>query len=102
MAKSIEDIKLITTPSSIKYLKFGRLREWLKRTDPMFGVVKHEKKTHFFDGRMVSTHYQLLNTLQMSQEEVDEFLEPSIEYMRQLKNNPAVMRYHLKQQSAAR
>lgn len=101
LAKSIEDIKLITTPSSIKYLKFGRLREWLKRTDPMFGVVKHEKKTHFFDGRMVSTHYQLLNTLQMSQEEVDEFLEPSIEYMRQLKNNPAVMRYHLKQQSAA-
>ena len=67
----------------------------------MFGVVKHEKKTHFFDGRMVSTHYQLLNTLQMTQEEVDEFLEPSIEYMRQLKNNPAVMRYHLKQQSAA-
>lgn len=29
LAKSIEDIKLITTPSSIKYLKFGRLREWL-------------------------------------------------------------------------
>lgn len=82
-------------------MKFGRLRDWLKRTDPKFGVVKHEKKTHYFDGRMVSTHYQLLNTLQMSQEEVDEFLEPSIEYMRQLKNNPAVMRYHLKQQSAA-
>lgn len=101
LAKSIEDVKVITTPSSIKYLKFGRLRDWLKRTDPLFGVVKHEKKTHFFDGRMVSTHYQLLNTLQMSQEEVDEFLEPSIEYMRQLKNNPAVMRFHLKQQSAA-
>lgn len=82
-------------------MKFGRLRDWLKRTDPKFGVVKHEKKTHYFDGRMVSTHYQLLNTLQMSQEEVDEFLEPSIEYMRQLKNNPAVMRYHLKQRSAA-
>ena len=57
LAKNIEDIKLITTPSSIKYLKFGRLRDWLRRTDPLFGVVKHEKKTHFFDGRMVSTHY---------------------------------------------
>ena len=96
LAKKVEDIKLITTPSSIKYLKFGRLRDWLKRTDPMFGVVKHEKKTHFFGGRMVSTHYQLLNTLQMTQDEVDKFLEPSVEYVRQLKTNPAVMRYHLK------
>ena len=95
LAKNIEDIKLITTPSSIKYLKFGRLRDWLRRTDPLFGVVKHEKKTHFFDGRMVSTHYQLLNTLQMTQREVDELLEPSIEYVRQLKSNPAVMRFHL-------
>lgn len=95
LAKRIEEIKLITTPSSIKYLKFGRLREWLRRTDPMFGVVKHEKRTHFFGGRMVSTHYQLLNTLQLSQEKVDDFLAPSISYIRQLKTNPAVMRYHL-------
>ena len=62
----------------------------------MFGVVKHEKKTHFFGGRMVSTHYQLLNTLQLSQEEVDKFLAPSIGYIQQLKTNPAVMRYHLR------
>lgn len=95
LAKRIEDIKLITTPSSIKYLKFGRLREWLRRTDPLFGVVKHEKKTHFFGGRMVSTHYQLLNTLQLSQKQVDAFLAPSINYIQQLKTNPAVMRYHL-------
>ena len=96
LAKRIEEIKLITTPSSIKYLKFGRLRDWLRRTDPMFGVVKHEKKTHFLAGQMVSTHYQLLNTLQMTQEDVDEFLAPSMKYVRQLKVNPAVMRYHLK------
>ena len=95
MAQSVEDIKIITTPSSIKYLKFGRLREWLHRIDPLFGVVKHEKKTHFFGGRMVSTHYQLLNTLQMTQEDVDALLEPSLDYVKQLKTNPAVMRYHL-------
>ena len=53
LAKRIEQIKLITTPSSIKFLKFGRLRDWLRRIDPIFGVVKHEKRTHFFDGRMV-------------------------------------------------
>jgi len=28
-AKKVEDIKLITTPSSIKFLKFGRFDEWL-------------------------------------------------------------------------
>lgn len=95
LAKRVEDIKIITTPSSIKYLKFGRLREWLLKIDPLFGVVKHEKKTHFFDGRMVSTHYQLLNTLQMTQEDVDELLRPSIDYIKQLKTNPAVMRYHI-------
>lgn len=66
LAKRLSDIKLVTTPSSIKYLKFGRLRDWLKKIDSIFGVVKHEKKTSFFNGRMVQTHYQLLNTLQMS------------------------------------
>ena len=73
LAKSLDDIKIITTPSSIKYLKFGTLEDWLRLLDEdgNFGVVKHEKPTHFFDGRMVQIHYQLLNTLQMSQEEVD-------------------------------
>ena len=50
-AKKIEDVKLITTPSSIKYLKFGTLDHWLDTLETTFGVVKYEKKTHFFDGR---------------------------------------------------
>lgn len=95
LAKKLSDIKMVTTPSSIKYIKFGRLRDWLKKIDSIFGIVKHEKKTHFFGGRMVQTHYQLLNTLQMTQEDVDNFLEPSIEYVKRLKTDPAVMRYHL-------
>ena len=95
LAKSIEDIKLITTPNSIKFLKFGTLEEWLSRIGCTFGVVKHEKKTHFFDGRMVQVHYQLLNTLQISKEEMREFLKPTLEYMDLLKTDPAVMRYHI-------
>lgn len=95
-ATKVEDIKLITTPSSIKYLKFGSLNQWLDNLDPMFGIVKHEKKTHFFEGRMVQAHYQLLQTLQMTQEEVKELLAPSLDYLRLLKTDPAVMRYHLK------
>lgn len=95
LAKSIEDIKLITTPSSIKYLKFGKLQEWLKRIDSTFGVVKHDKPTHFFDGGLVQTHYQLLNTLQLSKKETRQLLKPSLDYLHMLKNDPSVFRYHI-------
>lgn len=98
-AKSIDDIKLITTPSSIKYLKFGTLDEWLDHLEPTFGIVKHEKKTHFFGGTMVQCHYQLLNTLQMSQREVAELVRPSVEYITALRDDPAVLRNHLKYSS---
>lgn len=95
-ATRIEDIKLITTPSSIKYLKFDTLEHWLDNLYPAFGVVKHEKKTPFFGGRLVQTHYQLLNTLQLSSDEVKEFLQESLDFAQMLRNNPAVVRYYIK------
>lgn len=95
IAKRIEDIKLITTPSSIKYLKFGNLEDWLNYLEPLFGVVKHEKPTHFFNGRMVSTHYQLLNTLQMSYEEVAQLVKPSLDYARMMKSDVAAIRHQI-------
>jgi hypothetical protein len=64
LAKKIEDIKMITTPSSIKYYKFGKVEDWMNNIDSTFGIVKYDKPTHYFDGKMVQTHYQLLNTLQ--------------------------------------
>lgn len=94
-ATRIEDIKLITTPSSIKYVKFGTLDEWLDILEPTFGVVKYEKPTHFFDGRMVQTHYQLLNTLQMTYEEVEELVKPSIDFARLIKTDPAALRFQI-------
>lgn len=97
-AKRIEDVKLITTPSSIKYLKFGTLDQWLDTLEPIFGVVKYEKKTHFFDGRMVQTHYQLINTLQMSYDEIEQFIKPSLDYVRMIKNDPAVLRHQISYQ----
>lgn len=96
LAERIEDIKLITTPSSVKYLKFGTMQQWLANLDPMFGLVKHEHQTHFFDGRMVRCHYQLLNSLQMSQQEVDEFMRPSLDYLTMMKDDPCVFRYYIK------
>lgn len=95
-AKQIKDIKLITTPNSIKYLKFDTLDNWLDNLYPNFGVVKHDKKTHFFDGRLVQTHYQLINTLQLSKDEIKEFLQESFHFAQMLRNNPSVVRYYIK------
>ena len=98
LAQDIRDIKIITTPSSIKYVKFGSLDQWFQmlEEDSDFGVVKHEKPTHFFNGRMVQIHYQLLNTLQLSQQGVDELVKPSLDYLRMIQTDPAVLRYHIK------
>lgn len=95
-ASSIQEIKLITTPSSIKFLKFGTISQWLEQLEPLFGIVKHEKPTHYFEGRMVQTHYQLINTLQLSEKEIENLLLPSLNYLSLLKSDPAVLRYHIK------
>lgn len=98
LADDIKDIKLITTPNSIKYLKFGRLIDWLSEIESGFGIVKYEKKTPFFEGRFVQTHYQLLNTLQLSQQEVEDFLRPSLDFLHLLKTEPSVLRYYIRYQ----
>lgn len=95
-AENLSDIKLITTPSSIKYLKFSTLDKWRENVGSTFGVVKHDKPTHFFEGRMVQTHYQLLNTIQMNLEETQQLLQETFGYITLLKRNPAVLRNHIK------
>lgn len=96
MATDISQIKLVTTPSSIKYAKFGKIEDWLKHVDPTFGIVKYEKKPHPFDGRMVQAHYQLFNTLQLSYEEMEQVLKPSLDYVSAIRSDPAVLRYEIK------
>ena len=95
LAGDISRIKLITTPNSIKYLKFGALRDWLENAGSTFGVVKTEKPTKFFEGRMVPMHYQLLNTVQLSFDEVEALLEPSVEHLRLVRSDPDWLRYHI-------
>jgi hypothetical protein len=96
MADKIEDIKIITTPNSIKYVKFASLEQWLRNIDSTFSVVKHEKKTHFFNGKMVQAHYQLLNTVQLTPQEVHKLLEPSLNYVNLLNTDVDVLKYHVK------
>lgn len=94
-AKDVSQIKLITTPSSIKYLKFGKLENWLKQLDSLFGVVKYDKPTGKVKD-MVQIHYQLLNTLQLSKEDVYKLVEPTLSYLEDICNEPAVLKYHIK------
>ena len=96
LATDISQIKIITTPSSIKYLKFGTLEQWFKNLHTTFGIVKHEKPTHYLDGRMVQCHYQLINTLQLSEGEVCELCQPTLDYISKIRSDPAVLRYHIK------
>lgn len=95
-ATCIEDIKLITTPSSIKYVKFGTIEQWLDNLYPTFGIVKYEKPTKYLDGRMVQCHYQLLNSLQLTRDDIQALLKPNFDYLNLIRKDPAVMRYHLK------
>ena len=96
IANDINDIKIITTPSSIKFYKFGDLHTWFDNIYPFFGVVKYDKDTHYFNGRMVQAHYQLLNTLQLSKKEVQEIVQDGLDYISLLNTDADVMRYHLK------
>ena len=94
-ATDISQIKLITTPSSVKYLKFGTVDQWLDNIEETFGVVKHEKETHFFGGRMVQCHYQLLNTLAFTESEIKTLLEDSFKYITAVRTDPDMLRFHI-------
>ncbi len=94
-ATEVSQIKLITTPSSLKYAKFGEIEQWFENVEPMFGIVKYDKPTHYMDGTMVQIHYQLMNTLHMSYGEMEEFLKPSLDYISAVRRDPAVLRYEI-------
>lgn len=95
LATDISQVKFITTPSSIKFAKFGDVKKWFEVVEPTFGVVKYEKKSHQFSGRLVQAHYQLFNTLQLTYEETEEVLRPSLEYISAIRRDPAVLRYKI-------
>ena len=100
LADDIREIVMVTTPDSLKYLKFAggltekNIKRWAAHTDGTFGVVKWDQPTRFFHGKMVQSSYQLLNTLPLSEEEVRSLLQPSIEYIALLRKDTDFMRYH--------
>lgn len=101
LAKRVEDIKLITTPNSLKFMKqknFITFDEpvdnleratyeyWLKKIeddDCIFGVVKNEYASGFVKGY----NYQVDNSLQLSKNELRELLQYEFNRIKKAKNN---------------
>ena len=100
LATDISQIIMVITPNSLKYLKFvGGLSEknickWVENVTDTFGVVKWDKSTRFFQGDMVQSSYQLLNTLGLDKAQAEELLKPSFDYISLVRNDVEFMRYH--------
>lgn len=113
-------IKLITTPNSLKFLKFAykfttsgtkeeydKLSEeeqfevkkqcynyWLNNIDSTFGVVKCDKEGNY--GSYNRTTYQLLNSIpNLTYDELMEITKLEREYVMLLKNDSSVFRNYL-------
>lgn len=100
LASDVSQIVMVTTPNSLKYLKFAggltekNIRKWIESVDNTFGVVKWDKGTRFFHGDMVQSSYQLLNTLGLDKAQAEELLKPSFDYISLIRNDVEFMRYH--------
>lgn len=100
LATDVSQIVMVTTPNSLKYLKFAgglsekNIRKWTESVNDTFGVVKWDKSTRFFHGDMVQSSYQLLNTLGLDRAQAEELLKPSFDYISLVRSDVEFMRYH--------
>ena len=91
----VKDIKLITTPNSIKYLKFSDYNTWLDNLID-FGVVKTDQPSHEESGTMTRLNYQIVNTLDLYEQDIEKLLEKEFHYFDLLKNELFAIRHYLK------
>ena len=96
----VKDIKLITTPNSIKYIKFGDYNYWLDNLID-FGIVKTDQPSHEESGTMTRLNYQIINTLDLYEQDVQKLLEQEFHYFDLLKNNLFAIRHYLKIKQAS-
>ena len=108
LADSIDDILLVASESCLKYLKLARggfskenIARWCHEIDQdevKFGIVKTDKPTRFFDGDMVETTYQLLNTLCLRSKDIRTLINPEVDYIakiRDIAETPEFVRFYL-------
>ena len=96
----VKNIKLITTPNSIKYLKFNDYDTWLKNLID-FGIVKTDTPSHEENGKMTRLNYQIINTLDFYEKDIEKLLEQEFHYFDLLKNNLCAIRHYLKIKQAS-
>jgi len=96
-----KDVKLITTPSSLKYLKYFKDKDkkegynkWKEIASEEWAICKYDKPTHHLEG-MTQTHYQLLNSLGLSRDRMKDLLKDTIDYINLLKTDNRVFKYNV-------
>ncbi|MCI9519250.1 MAG: hypothetical protein HFK08_08390 [Clostridia bacterium] len=100
LATDISQIVMVTTPNSLKYLKFvgalsyKNIRKWTENVNSTFGVVKWDKRTKYFGGKLVQSSYQFLNTLGLNEQQVEHLLQPSFDYISYVRKDIDFMRFH--------
>ena len=100
LATDISQIVMVTTPNSLKYLKFvgalsgKNIHKWTENVNSTFGVVKWDKRTKYFGGKLVQSSYQFLNTLGLNEQQSEHLLQPSIDYISLVRKDIDFMRYH--------
>ncbi|MGL4571597.1 MAG: hypothetical protein ACRDCB_12750 [Clostridium sp.] len=106
---NIEDIDLITTPSSIKLIKYNDevlkldkykhlgegawLQYWKDNCGDKFGVCKTEKPSHFDKGKKNRLSYQMINSMPLSRKDINELLTDERSHITKLKSD---LDYYLK------
>ena len=60
-ATTYEEIKMVVTYSSLKYIKFfdnpiTAIKKWMSTVKDLFGIVKTDKPTPYFGGKYVRTN----------------------------------------------
>ncbi len=102
-ATNVSQIVMVTTKSSMKFLTFmgkelteENVRKWIDKVDSAFGVVKYDKPTKFFNGRMVQASYQFINTLALNEQQAEQLLKPSKDYLETIRDDFDFMRFHFK------
>ena len=91
----VKNIKLITTPNSVKYLKFNDYNTWLDNLID-FGIVKTDQPSHEENGSMTRLNYQIINTLDLYEQDIEKLLEQEFNYFDLLKNELFAIRHYLK------
>ena len=110
--RTIKNIKLITTPNSLKLFKFkdklgGQKKcyaywlEHIKDDNCNFGICKSEKESHYFNGDVNRLAYQMINSMDFSPNEIKELIADEVKYVMALKNNLPVFVHHISDENVS-